>query len=93
MAEAQAVDRVHRIGQVRPVSITRYIVPESIETVRTSIIWVVFQTFSTAKAYLTSEQYIQWVQEDKVRLINQSINDTNGEADNGSQMLKVSQVQ
>ncbi|KAI0434478.1 hypothetical protein F5Y09DRAFT_356747 [Xylaria sp. FL1042] len=32
MAEAQAVDRVHRIGQTLPVTITRYIVPRSIET-------------------------------------------------------------
>lgn len=34
MAEAQAVDRVYRIGQQREVVITRYIVPKSIETVR-----------------------------------------------------------
>jgi hypothetical protein len=33
MAEAQAVDRVHRIGQTQEVVITRYIVPKSIETV------------------------------------------------------------
>ncbi|KAK3378717.1 SNF2 family N-terminal domain-containing protein [Lasiosphaeria ovina] len=32
MAEAQAVDRVHRKGQARRVTITRYIVPKSIET-------------------------------------------------------------
>lgn len=93
MAEAQAVNRVHRIGQVRPVTITRYIVPESIETVRTFIIRALFQMFPTMKAYLTSEQYIQWVQEDKLRLINQSINDTDGEADNKSPVLQVSQVQ
>ncbi|KAI5867326.1 P-loop containing nucleoside triphosphate hydrolase protein [Durotheca rogersii] len=48
MAEAQAVDRVHRIGQTSPVTITRYIVPESVET------------------------YIQWVQSDKLRIINLS---------------------
>jgi SNF2 family DNA or RNA helicase len=34
MAEAQAVDRVYRIGQRREVTVTRYIVPNSIETVR-----------------------------------------------------------
>lgn len=34
MVEAQAVDRVHRIGQFRNVTITRYIVKESIENVR-----------------------------------------------------------
>jgi SNF2 family DNA or RNA helicase len=33
MAEAQAVDRVHRIGQTSDVVITRYIVDKSIETV------------------------------------------------------------
>ncbi|KAI1420543.1 hypothetical protein F5Y12DRAFT_788176 [Xylaria sp. FL1777] len=49
MAEAQAVDRVHRIGQTLPVTITRYIVPRSIET------------------------YIQWVQNDKLSLINLSL--------------------
>ncbi|KAI1355080.1 hypothetical protein F5Y01DRAFT_327926 [Xylaria sp. FL0043] len=49
MAEAQAVDRVHRIGQTLPVTITRYIVPRSIET------------------------YIQWVQKDKLRLVNLSL--------------------
>jgi SNF2 family DNA or RNA helicase len=33
MAEAQAVDRVHRIGQTREVVVTRYIVSNTIETV------------------------------------------------------------
>lgn len=33
MVEAQAIDRVHRIGQKRPVTVTRYIVSESVETV------------------------------------------------------------
>lgn len=33
MAEAQAVDRVHRIGQTREVITTRYITRDSIETV------------------------------------------------------------
>ncbi len=33
MAEAQAVDRVHRIGQDRPVKATRYVTRESVETV------------------------------------------------------------
>jgi hypothetical protein len=33
MAEAQAVDRIYRIGQKREVFVTRYIVPNSIETV------------------------------------------------------------
>lgn len=33
MAEAQAIDRVHRIGQQRDVDVIRYIVKDSIETV------------------------------------------------------------
>ncbi|CZR60109.1 uncharacterized protein PAC_10004 [Phialocephala subalpina] len=49
MAEAQAVDRVHRIGQSREVTVTRYIASNTIET------------------------YIQWVQQDKLRLINRSL--------------------
>ena len=34
MAEEQALDRVHRIGQTQPVIATRYIVTESVEEVR-----------------------------------------------------------
>jgi len=34
MVEAQATDRVHRIGQLRDVVVTRYIVENSIEQVR-----------------------------------------------------------
>ncbi|RLM01368.1 hypothetical protein CFD26_109040 [Aspergillus turcosus] len=49
MAEAQAVDRVHRIGQSREVVITRYLVANSIE------------------------DYVRWIQEDKMRLINESL--------------------
>ena len=33
MAEAQAVDRVHRIGQTREVEVIRYCVKDSIEEV------------------------------------------------------------
>lgn len=33
VAEAQAVDRVHRIGQMRDVKVIRYIVKDSVETV------------------------------------------------------------
>lgn len=33
MAEAQAVDRIHRIGQKRTVKVIRYIVSDSIEKV------------------------------------------------------------
>ncbi|KAJ9150780.1 Helicase, C-terminal [Pleurostoma richardsiae] len=49
MAEAQAVDRVHRIGQIRDVKVTRYCVKESIE------------------------EYIQWVQTQKVNLIKEEL--------------------
>ena len=34
MAEEQALDRVHRIGQTQPVIATRYVVSESVEEVR-----------------------------------------------------------
>lgn len=33
MVEAQAVDRVHRIGQTRAVRVTRYCVMDSVEEV------------------------------------------------------------
>jgi SNF2 family DNA or RNA helicase len=33
MVEAQAVDRVYRIGQTQEVTVFRYIVPNSVETV------------------------------------------------------------
>ncbi|VUC36396.1 unnamed protein product [Clonostachys rosea] len=49
MAEAQAVDRIHRIGQHRDVFITRYMTRDSIEG------------------------YIQWIQQDKIRLIERSL--------------------
>ncbi|KAI1640419.1 hypothetical protein F4809DRAFT_590021 [Biscogniauxia mediterranea] len=51
MAEAQAVDRVHRIGQTSPVTITRYIVPRSVETyiqwVQTDKLRVISLSFDT----------------------------------------------
>ncbi|KAK8029776.1 hypothetical protein PG993_011067 [Apiospora rasikravindrae] len=52
MLEAQAVDRVHRIGQSQDVSVTRYLVKDSVE------------------------MYVKWVQDDKLRLISQSLNCT-----------------
>jgi SNF2 family DNA or RNA helicase len=36
MAEAQAIDRIHRIGQQRDVEVIRYIISNSIEKVRVS---------------------------------------------------------
>ncbi|KAL6796982.1 P-loop containing nucleoside triphosphate hydrolase protein [Trichoderma sp. SZMC 28012] len=50
MTEAQALDRVHRIGQPREVLVTRYITRDTIET------------------------YVQWIQEEKLRLIRRSLN-------------------
>ena len=42
MAEAQAVDRVHRIGQTRGVAVTRYIMDDSIEMVsQDGLKWVI----------------------------------------------------
>ncbi|EHK18835.1 uncharacterized protein TRIVIDRAFT_193915 [Trichoderma virens Gv29-8] len=62
MVEAQAVDRVHRIGQSRKVLITRYLTKDTIE------------------------MYVQWIQKEKIRLIQQSLDshdisqlDTNGQ--------------
>ncbi|KAL2132804.1 hypothetical protein VTI74DRAFT_3373 [Chaetomium olivicolor] len=52
MVEAQAVDRVHRIGQPKDVVITRYLIKNSIEF------------------------YVRGVQEDKLRLIHQSLSST-----------------
>jgi hypothetical protein len=69
MAEAQAVDRVHRIGQTRDVLVTRYIMSDSIETVSHNNMAV----FHTNLAWTDSIQYIQWIQQDKIRLINRSL--------------------
>ncbi|WQF87942.1 Putative helicase, Zinc finger, RING-type, Zinc finger, RING/FYVE/PHD-type [Colletotrichum destructivum] len=50
MVEAQAIARVHRIGQIRPVIATRYVTRNSIE------------------------EYVRWIQEDKLSLISRSLN-------------------
>lgn len=77
MVEAQAVDRVHRIGQTRPVTITKYIVSNTVETVSTPYsrkkISFAFTVCYYKYTPLTRCQYIQWVQKDKLRLIAQSI--------------------
>lgn len=67
MAEAQAVDRVHRIGQIRDVVITRYIVHNSIETVRLDA------SAAIERRYDNRIQYVQWVQQHKMKLISRSL--------------------
>ena len=46
MAEEQALDRIHRMGQRREVVATRYIVKDSIEEVKASLIPSVSLSFS-----------------------------------------------
>ncbi|KAK8112928.1 hypothetical protein PG984_013454 [Apiospora sp. TS-2023a] len=57
MAEAQAVDRVHRIGQTKEVTVIRYLVTDTVE-MATNI----------------PLKYVKWVQEEKLRIISQSLN-------------------
>lgn len=71
MAEAQAVDRVHRIGQQQDVEVVRYIVDDSIESVSPSLMTVPLGLVHRLLTY--TSQYIQWVQRDKLRLITDSL--------------------
>jgi len=64
------VDRVHRIGQIRDVVITRYIVQESVETVRSESSE---RSIDFLEKHTDREQYIQWVQQRKLRLISESL--------------------
>ena len=72
MLEAQAIDRVHRIGQTKNVTITRYLVKDSVEMVRRysnpCVRTVPYKIH--ANVYL---QYVKWVQDNKLKLINQSL--------------------
>jgi len=71
MAESQAVDRVHRIGQGREVVIRRYIVCNSIETVSSKELR---KQNSVNQRPLTNEiQYIQWIQQHKLKLVSQCL--------------------
>lgn len=45
MVEAQAVDRVYRIGQMQEVTVIRYIVPDSVETVSAFFYYVEMSNF------------------------------------------------
>lgn len=72
MVEAQAIGRVHRIGQSQQVFVTRYIVRRSIENVSYSIS-LPFQGPSQKDNFTQDSQYIQWVQKDKMRVISHSL--------------------
>jgi SNF2 family DNA or RNA helicase len=52
MAEAQAVDRVYRIGQRREVFVTRYIVPQYIQ-------WVQMQKLKLVSKFVDTEGVTQ----------------------------------
>lgn len=70
MVEAQAVDRVYRIGQVQEVTVIRYIVPDSVETVSVLLLYSNIQ--AQAADYIA--QYVQIVQQEKMNIINQTNN-------------------
>jgi hypothetical protein len=66
MAEEQAINRVHRMGQVHEVIATRYIVQGSIEEVcRIS--------FLNGLMRMTLSQYVQITQKTKSAIIHQTI--------------------
>jgi hypothetical protein len=71
MLEEQALDRVHRIGQNRDVVTIRYIVKDSIEIVRPFYLY-----FSCSiEAHALVIQYVQEVQQLKLRLVEQCLGD------------------
>ena len=72
MAEAQAVDRVHRIGQSREVLTTRYITRDSIETV-SRLAPIERGCIQYTEYVADSSQYVQWIQQEKIRLVNRSL--------------------
>lgn len=67
MAEEQALDRVHRIGQTQPVTATRYIVSESVEEVCRLL------DIFRSNILLTIAQYVVSLQRTKLDLIQQSL--------------------
>lgn len=73
MVEAQAVDRVYRIGQTQEVTVIRYIVPDSVETVK----WfILIRSNIQLQAADYKTQYVQVVQQEKMNIINQTISTT-----------------
>lgn len=68
MAEEQALDRVHRIGQTRPVIAIRYILSDSVEEVRAPSIPLV----NTRELICCYTQYVVSLQKKKLDFIHQS---------------------
>jgi hypothetical protein len=52
MVEEQALDRVHRLGQTKPVEMYRYFVEDSIEKVRSPVRPSVSPSFSSSKTFI-----------------------------------------
>ena len=69
MAEEQALDRVHRIGQSQPVIATRYIVSDSVEEVCIHHVSLMFLCLLA----VFSKQYVVSLQRKKMDLIQQSL--------------------
>lgn len=74
MVEAQAVDRIYRIGQTQEVTVIRYIVPDSVETVE--FLFLLCSNVQLQAADYTS-QYVHFVQQEKMKIIDQT-NSTSG---------------
>lgn len=72
MAEAQAIDRVHRMGQQRDVEVVRYVVSKSIELVGSSHVMCALSMLRNP-ALMYPFQYVRWIQIDKLRLIKDSL--------------------
>jgi hypothetical protein len=68
MIEQQAVERVHRLGQRRDVTITRYIMKDSFEIVR-----LLYTPFVARVYILTSKQDMMRYQDRKLELVKQSL--------------------
>ena len=78
MVEAQAVDRVHRMGQRVQVLITRYLTTRSIEEVsKCGYISTLHSRCIHFQYHITDrEQYMRRVQEEKKNLVTRSLENT-----------------